>query len=344
MNAEHFNFFWKASKEMAIVRKIKPEAIDSTLGGISYDGIIFDNAIADTLSKVKIFEIDDNIKKLLALTDAPKINDDEYIHLPFSNIFLDVQFTREELEDYGINPIYANLVRGIAVTRGNFIYREEDGIKKDLRLDVVGASKTFKGFVIDEGVGDALRITMCSVIDRSIDEVPKTIRLKDITYANEDKNDRAEEEILFDVFNKNVNLSDEYKDKAVDVLETPTSDPELRDFVHKFILNFLNFLHNPEVEYVEHKRSEGNIQRKMKQGKPIIPSTMTIKLNGKIKEYIDYIGSQGLWHYEHRFWVRGHYRDLKDERYKEKKRIWIFPFLKGRGQFVDKDYILTNDN
>lgn len=311
MNAENFNFFYKASKQMAMVRKVKPEAIDSTLGGVSYDGTTFDQAIAETLSKAKIFEIEDNIQKLLALTDAPRINEDEVIRLPFDNIFLDCQFTKEELEDYGVNPKYANRLRGIAVTKGNFIFKEEEFNPKSL-----------KEYESKERIGNGLRITMCSVIEKDDDG----------------------EEILFDVFNKNVNLNEEYQDREIDIIENPTSDKDLRDFVHKFILNFLNFLNNPEVEYVEHKRSEGNIQRKLRKGKPVIPSTMSIRLNGRIREYIDYMGSQGLWHYEHRFWVRGHYRDLKDERYIEKKRIWIFPFIKGKGQFVDKDYIVIGDD
>jgi hypothetical protein len=296
---------------MAMVRKVKPEAIDSTLGGVSYDGTTFDQAIAETLSKAKIFEIEDNIQKLLALTDAPRINEDEVIRLPFDNIFLDCQFTKEELEDYGVNPKYANRLRGIAVTKGNFIFKEEEFNPKSL-----------KEYESKERIGNGLRITMCSVIEKDDDG----------------------EEILFDVFNKNVNLNEEYQDREIDIIENPTSDKDLRDFVHKFILNFLNFLNNPEVEYVEHKRSEGNIQRKLRKGKPVIPSTMSIRLNGRIREYIDYMGSQGLWHYEHRFWVRGHYRDLKDERYIEKKRIWIFPFIKGKGQFVDKDYIVIGDD
>jgi len=311
MNAENFNYFWKASKQMAMIRKLKPDAIDSTLGGIQYDGTTFDEAIADTLSKVKIFEIDDNIKKLLALTDAPKINEDELVRLPFDNIFLDCEFTKEELEDYGVIPKLANKLKGIAVTKGNFIFREEEGLNPI----------SLKDYENREKVGNGLRITMCSVFDK----------------------DDGGEEVFFDVFNKNVNLDEEYKGQKIDILENPTSDKDLRDFVHKFILNFLNFLNNPEVEYVEHKRSESNMKRKMKTGKAIIPSTMSIRLNGKLREYIDDISNKGLWHYEHRFWVRGHYRDLRNERYNEKKRIFIYPYIKGKGLLIEKDYLVIGD-
>jgi hypothetical protein len=311
MNAEYYNYFWKASKQMAFVRKRKPSAIDSTLGGMSYDGTTFDEAIADTLTKVKIFEINENIKKLLALTDAPKINDEEYVRLPFDDIFLECQFTKEELEDYGVNTKYANLLKGIAVTRGNFIIKEEEYL----------SPKSLKEYENREKIGNGLRITMCSIWDKK----------------------GGGEEVLFDVFNKNVNLDEEYEGKKLEIIENPTSDRDLRDFIHKFVLNFLNFLNNPEVEYIEHKRSEGNIQRKIRQGKAIIPSTMSIRITGKLKEYIDDVESKGLWHYEYRFWVRGHYRDLRDEKYIEKKRIFIFPYIKGKGILIEKDYLVTGE-
>lgn len=307
---ENYNYFWKASKQMAFVRKRKPSIIDSTLGGFAYDGTMFDEAIADTLSKVKIFTIEEDIKKLLALTDAPKINDEEYVRLPFDDIFLDVQFTKEELEDYGLSPMHASLLKGIAITRGNFIMNEGEAFNP----------KSLKEYETREKVGNGLRITMCSIIY--------------------DKG----EEVLFDVFNKNINLDEEYKDRQIEIMENPTSDKDLRDFVHKFILNFLNFLNNPEVEYIEHKRSEGNIQRKIRQGKVIIPSTMSINITGKLKEYIDDVESKGLWHYSHRFWIRGHYRDLKAEKYIEKKRIFIFPYIKGKGLLIEKSYHVAGDS
>ena len=81
----------------------------------------------------------------------------------------------------------------------------------------------------------------------------------------------------------------------------------------------------------------------MKQGKPVIPSTFTIRITGKLKEYIDDIESKGLWTYAYKFWVRGHFRTFKDPRYKENvgKRLFIPPFIKGKGMLIEKDYLLT---
>jgi len=70
---------------------------------------------------------------------------------------------------------------------------------------------------------------------------------------------------------------------------------------------------------------------------------MPIRITGKLKIYLDDIENKGLWHYGYRFWVRGHYRDLIADKWKEKKRIWIFPFIKGRGMLIEKEYAVTGE-
>lgn len=44
--------------------------------------------------------------------------------------------------------------------------------------------------------------------------------------------------------------------------------------------------------------------------------------------------------HSHAFWVRGHYRHLKSERFKNKQgqMIWIPPYIKGNGELLDKVY------
>jgi hypothetical protein len=50
---------------------------------------------------------------------------------------------------------------------------------------------------------------------------------------------------------------------------------------------------------------------------------------------------RGLGHYSHAFWVRGHWRTLTAERYKEArgKRMWILPYVKGSGLLIEKTYV-----
>jgi len=134
--------------------------------------------------------------------------------------------------------------------------------------------------------------------------------------------------------------NEEYKnqDHKIFISENSTTDKKAREFVHKFFLNFLNFLNNPEVEYVEHIRSDKNRERREKAGKPVIPSSFIIRVYGKLREYIDEAVRGASWTYNYRFWVRGHFRDLVSKRYIHQKRIWILPFVKGKGVLIEKSY------
>lgn len=330
MNAEHFTFFARAVKQMTIIRKQNPDKVVSWLGGnrvvggngngSEFKNNVFDRGLAETLSNSRIFEISDDIKKLLMMTDTPKRN--EQVRLPFNEIFLDVAFSREEFEAQGISPKYADYVRGIAITTGNFVF----GKNEIISMEEYEAKKK---------VGLGIRISICSVINSNVINADEGIS-----------------ECIFDVFNKNINIDEEaireigQNPRNITIEVTETTDEHIRDFIHKFVLNFLNFLDNPSVQYVEHIRSEKNVERRMKLGKPIIPSTFTIKITGKLKEYIDDIESKGLWTYSYKFWVRGYFRTLKDARYKENigKRLWIPPFIKGHsGILIEKDYVLSSE-
>lgn len=288
MNSENFIKFAEQFRLFDFYKDNYPEMTQSLYGSKNFkddEAVHFRSNIRDSLAKAKIFEINDEIKKLLCLTNTPIENDE--IKIPFEVIFLDVSFTREELEDFGIS-IKADEIIGITFREGILKGRET------------------------KQVGKNLRITMMSL--------------------------NAKKDIWFDTFNKNHNIDEEYKDFKLQVMENPTTDKIARDFIHKFVLNFLNFLNNPEVEYREHKRSTKNIERRKKQGKPIIPSTFTVRINGKLKLYIDEISRGNKFHFSHRFWVRGHFRTLSSKRYKEKKRIWILPYIKGEGILFDKSY------
>lgn len=54
-------------------------------------------------------------------------------------------------------------------------------------------------------------------------------------------------------------------------------------------------------------------------------------------------GSRG---YSHKFWVRGHFRWLRAERYGENigKKLWIAPFIKGKGVMLHKEYDLNKQS
>lgn len=265
-----------------------PEAVIS----LQQTGEEFHSNIENSIQNCKVFEVDNGIKKLLCLTDPPNKNDE--VFLPFPDMFLDVEFTKEELADLGIE-IDADHIVGIMFKEGRLVDRTE-------KVEIIGKD---------------LNITMSSL--------------------------QSNGQYWFDNFNKNWRTTIKW-DLPLQVKENPTTDTKAREFVHKFVINFLNFMNNPEVEFVEHSRSEKNRERREKQGKPVIPSSFTINVYGKLKEYIDEAMSGATWTYNYRFWVRGHFRDLVSKRYVNKKRIWILPFVKGKGVLIDKSYKVQLQN
>jgi len=113
-------------------------------------------------------------------------------------------------------------------------------------------------------------------------------------------------------------------------------------FFRDFIINLILFINNPEVEFVQKSR---NNERRVRQKKRPLPISNMIKLTGHIKRYADSIrGSIGDG-FDHKFWVKGHYRIYRSERYTDMrdKVQWIQPFVKGKGDLVEKVYSLQAD-
>jgi len=117
-----------------------------------------------------------------------------------------------------------------------------------------------------------------------------------------------------------------------------------RDRLREFIMSFLDFLHNPEVQIVEVLRSDKARRKRIRKGKLPLPSSNIIRVTGVLKKYIRELKKGKAFTYSHRFWVRGHWRHLTSSYYKAMrgKRIWIPPYIKGSGILIDKSYKLVD--
>ena len=113
-----------------------------------------------------------------------------------------------------------------------------------------------------------------------------------------------------------------------------------------FVMNFLNFINSPEVSFVAVEHSRERNEKRIEQGKLPIPSRTVIRLNGVLKKYVEEIKRNPIWHYNYRFFVRGHFRTLRAERYGENicKRLWIPPYIKGRGILIEKEYVVDKQS
>lgn len=97
--------------------------------------------IGSILAVGKVFRIDNAVKKLLLMTDVPKLN--SHLKLPFNMIFVETEFSKEEIISHcGTNKIYkehnkgigVNRVIGIAITRGNLINDLQGVVGSALRI------------------------------------------------------------------------------------------------------------------------------------------------------------------------------------------------------------------
>jgi hypothetical protein len=131
-------------------------------------------------------------------------------------------------------------------------------------------------------------------------------------------------------------------------------------------LNFLDLLNTPDVYIVQMRRRSKNAERRKRQGKPALPPSDIVYLRPSIRRYVDDLKASGQWDVSHRFWVRGHFRHYRSERYArllENDAQWaalpgneskvgkcptchgvefIKPFIKGHGLLVKKRYMICS--
>lgn len=134
--------------------------------------------------------------------------------------------------------------------------------------------------------------------------------------------------------------------RTADKFESKSISEKSRIKLREFVVNFIDFINNPEVELVTTRRTDEQNKKRVMRGKIPIPSAVSIKLNGILKQYLNqFVTGQQHKGFSHRFWIRGHFRNLKSQRYKESKgkKIWILPYIKGQGFLIKKKYDIQGD-
>jgi len=113
--------------------------------------------------------------------------------------------------------------------------------------------------------------------------------------------------------------------------------------IFNFIMNFLDFVNEPNIEWVETSRLQNWSKKSAKKGKGFRTINYIIKLKGYLKKYIEQIETGRHFTYSYKFWVRGHWRKFHSTYYKNMlgKKIWILPYVKGAGILIPKRYVLT---
>ena len=131
------------------------------------------------------------------------------------------------------------------------------------------------------------------------------------------------------------------KESDDEELKWTKEDKIFTDKIRIFMCNFLDFMLNPDVKVINVERTKEQNQKRIKRGKVPLPNYGFIKVQGELKIYLDRLSEDNNFSYSHKFWVRGHFRTLRSEkRYGTKvgSKIWIPPYIKGKGILLEKIY------
>ncbi len=129
-----------------------------------------------------------------------------------------------------------------------------------------------------------------------------------------------------------INLAEKLSDFVMTEKEKQT--------IRIFFCNLLDFMNTPDVKIVTIERTEEQNAKRIKRGKLPIPPIHLFRFTGELKICLDILNSGVAFSYSHKFWVRGHFRTLRSNKWKIKQgtRIWIRPFIKGDGILIKKVY------
>jgi len=117
-----------------------------------------------------------------------------------------------------------------------------------------------------------------------------------------------------------------------------------RQMLRTIVMNFLDFLQNPEVEVVEVQRAPSTREEWAQKKRGLLLPKNVVRVTGVLKRYVKKLKRGRKFTYSHRFWVRGHWRHLTSPVFKYKRglKVWIPPFVKGSGLLIDKTYKLID--
>ena len=112
----------------------------------------------------------------------------------------------------------------------------------------------------------------------------------------------------------------------------PAWSSAAQNAIASVVMNFIDILNDSNaVTVVPIRRGAKNVARRKRQGKRTLPPSDKVVLKLPLRRYVDALKAGGHFAYSYRFWVRGHWRTLRAERYKTKRgtRRWILPYIKG---------------
>lgn len=258
------------------------------------------------LREAFIYEFDSGITKLLALTD----NKSHPIHLPFDTVFLDFELPLNE-SSFGTRCI------GILISAS------------DLELSIDDA------WAFCEQRDNSLKVWPVLDKEKVFKAHQKTVEshFPDIDFAarRADSDPEIREQI-----------------QSIDAITTG-AEKSWRTYLaaekseFNIVYNFIDLLETPDVDIIPINRVKANARR-VRQGLLPLPDGARVVARRDLRRYIYQLEEEKAFQYSYAFWVRGHFRHFRNERYtssgKRFTKIWVKPYIKGHGVLIKKKYIL----
>jgi len=279
----------------------------------------FKNILEHEKEKLHLFNISKEITNSLLLTN----NEVKLRKMPFKNIFLETNIKIGNMEIYGVHlSEYC-----VNLDKKKFI---EDKLKKSLKDIECDEERMIKKWdIICELDKDHTLFSNDSNYDH---------KMISWQLVGNDYNDDT-------VFLLSGAIG---KDNRLKIFEKITNFKiedieEIKPNISLFICNFLDFLNDPDVNLIKVERDENKNNKRVKRGKLSIFTSFYIRLKGELKIYFDKLQSDLAENkFNHRFWVRGHYKHWRSDKFKnvKGKKTWVKPYIKGQGILIDKQYIV----
>ena len=111
--------------------------------------------------------------------------------------------------------------------------------------------------------------------------------------------------------------------------DTDFETPFLKGF--RLAIQSIWFINEPDVKLVKPKETAEQMRRRKYFGKTKVPNQRKIVLRGETKRYLKNLSRQIRSSPKGTYWVRGHRRNQWYASIKEHKRVWIKPYVKGKG-------------
>lgn len=258
----------------------------------------WDAHITSLVKNAKLFRMDESIKTMLVMTNPPNKNDD--ILLPFNHMFLDLGFSAEELQYYGIDTKELKEIIGLGISKG------------DLCLDKYEDENK----CIKKSVGKCLRIVACI---RYGEEIRFETFSSNLSFTDESLKEKPVKYVRSKVIPQNIMKF-------------------LHNYTINFI-NLLNAPNVTTIEIVKddvQNKKRINRGKIPIPAQSIIRVTGQLKKYvDKLSADPQWSYNYKFWVRGH---FRTLHSEKWGER--QGSRTWILPYIKGQGMLVEKEYIV----